>query len=148
MPYLSLTTRGIQAQIKLAHQLAHDYCQGRWLALGGGGYDLYRVVPRAWSMVWAEMSGQALPETIPTAWVERWQPAWQKVQEQNAQAQQAMGILTNAPGFPLTFEDRPEDFPPQPRRWQISRVNRQTAGLARHLLLSSSLRQAFRPPRR
>jgi len=48
--------RGIQAQVKLAHQLADMYCQGRWVAVGGGGYDLYRVVPRAWSIVWAEMS--------------------------------------------------------------------------------------------
>jgi hypothetical protein len=35
----------------------------------------------------------------------------------------------------------------QPRRWEISHTNRQTTALARHLLLSSSLRQAFRPPR-
>ncbi len=25
---------------------------GRWLATGGGGYDAYRVVPRAWALVW------------------------------------------------------------------------------------------------
>lgn len=148
LTHLSLTTRGISAQIKLAHQLAHTYCQGRWLALGGGGYDLYRVVPRAWSMVWAEMSGQTLPEQLPAAWVERWQPAWQKVQEREAEEQQAMGGQVVTARFPLTFLDRREDFQPQPRRWQISSTNRQTASLARHLLLSSSIRQAFRAPRR
>src|SRR5258706_1968950 len=38
LTHLSLTMRGIQAQIKLAHQLADTYCQGRWVAVGGGGY--------------------------------------------------------------------------------------------------------------
>ena len=147
LTHLSLTTRGMQAQMKLAHELAHTYCQGRWLALGGGGYDLYRVVPRAWGMVWAEMSGQTLPERLPETWVERWRPAWLKVREEEAEEQQAMGMKPGSIHFPLTFVDRREDFSPQPRRWEISHTNRQTAALARHLLLSSSLRQAFRPPR-
>lgn len=148
LTHLSLSMRGIQAQIKLAKQLAQTYCRGRWLALGGGGYDLYRVVPRAWGMVWAEMSGQILPETLPDAWVERWRPAWLKIREQEAEEQQAMGMQVSSSDFPLTFADRREDFEPQPRRWEISRANRQSAGLARHLLLSSSIRQAFRTPRR
>lgn len=148
LTHLSLTMNGIAAQIKLAHQLAHTYCQGRWLALGSGGYDLYRVVPRAWGMVWAEMSNQELPKNLPEKWVARWQLDWQKVQEQEAEAQQAMGMQVSTLHFPLTFEDRAEDFSPQPRRWEISHANRQTTGLARHLLLSSSIRQAFRSPRR
>ena len=148
LTHLSLTTRGIQAQIKLAHDLAHTYCQGRWLAVGGGGYDLYRVVPRAWGMVWAEMSGQTLPETLPQTWVDHWHPAWLNVQEEEAEEQQAMGRKPGSAHFPLTFADQRADFSPQPRRWEISHTNRQTAALARHLLLSSSLRQAFRAPRR
>ncbi len=148
LTHLSLTMRGIAAQIKLTHQLANTYCQGRWLALGGGGYDLYRVVPRAWGMVWAEMSGQKLPERLPDEWISRWRPAWFKVQEQEAEEQQAMGMQVSTANFPLTFEDRREEFQPQPRRWEISHTNRSTAALARHLLLSSSLRQAFRTPRR
>ncbi len=55
LTHLELTMRGIAAQMKLTHQLAHTYCQGRWVALGGGGYDPYRVVPRAWVMLWAKM---------------------------------------------------------------------------------------------
>jgi acetoin utilization deacetylase AcuC-like enzyme len=147
LTHLSLTTRGMQAQIKLAHDLAHTYCQGRWLALGGGGYDLYRVVPRVWGMVWAEMSGQALPEQLPETWVNRWRPGWLKVQEEEAEEQQVMGLPPGSTHFPLTFADRREEFKAQPRRWEISHANRQTAALARHLLLSSSLRQAFRRPR-
>ena len=143
LTHLSLTLRGIQAQITLAHQLAHTYCQGRWVALGGGGYDLYRVVPRAWSMVWVEMSDQALPEHLPDAWVERWRPVWSSVEDQEAAAQQVMGKAPAPTNFPTSFQDRPEDFPAQPRRWSISRANRHTVSLVRHLVVPSSVRQAF-----
>ncbi|MGI8563375.1 MAG: acetoin utilization protein AcuC [Candidatus Dormibacter sp.] len=37
------------------HTLAHELCQGRWVALGGGGYALREVVPRAWTLLFAEM---------------------------------------------------------------------------------------------
>jgi acetoin utilization deacetylase AcuC-like enzyme len=39
----------------LFHELAHELCEGRWLALGGGGYAIYEVVPRAWTLFFAEM---------------------------------------------------------------------------------------------
>ncbi|HEX6488531.1 MAG TPA: acetoin utilization protein AcuC [Candidatus Dormibacteraeota bacterium] len=37
------------------HQLAHELCEGRWVATGGGGYAVREVVPRAWSLLFAEM---------------------------------------------------------------------------------------------
>jgi acetoin utilization deacetylase AcuC-like enzyme/GNAT superfamily N-acetyltransferase len=143
LTHLSLTMRGIQAQIKLAHELAHAYCQGRWVALGGGGYDLYRVVPRAWSMLWAEMSHKPLPDVLPQTWVERWRPAWREAEERELAAQHVMGKPAVPSIFPEHFQDRQEDFPAQPRRWSISNANRDTVGLLRHLLLPSSIRQAF-----
>ncbi len=148
LTHLSLTMRGIQAQIELAHRLAHSYCQGRWVALGGGGYDLYRVVPRAWSMLWAEMSEQMLPASLPVAWVERWRPLWHAVEEQEQAAQEVMGKPDMPLVFPLLFQDRPQDFPAQPRRWSISSANRRTAALVRHLLVPPSVRQAFPAARR
>ena len=143
LAHLKLTLRGIQKQMKLAHELAHTYCEGRWVALGGGGYDLYRVVPRAWSMLWAEMSEQQLPLDLPQAWVTRWQPEWHAVEEQEVAAQQVMGKSAASIHFPTTFHDRQEDFPEQPRRWSISRTNRHTVALVRQLLLPPPLRQAF-----
>ena len=143
LTHLSLTMRGIGEQIKLAHQLAHTYCQGRWVALGGGGYDLYRVVPRAWSMVWTEMSEQTLPKELPDVWVNRWRPVWSKVEEREAEEQQVMGKVPGSAHFPTLFEDLPEDFPAQPRRWAISSTNRRTVALVRHLVLAPSIRQAF-----
>ena len=37
------------------HELAHELCDGRWVALGGGGYAIREVVPRAWTLLFAEM---------------------------------------------------------------------------------------------
>jgi acetoin utilization protein AcuC len=37
------------------HELAHELCEGRWVALGGGGYAVDQVVPRAWTLLFAEM---------------------------------------------------------------------------------------------
>jgi acetoin utilization protein AcuC len=44
------------AQIML-HDLAHDLCEGRWLATGGGGYALVQVVPRTWTHLLAVAAG-------------------------------------------------------------------------------------------
>ena len=37
------------------HDLAHELCEGRWVATGGGGYAIREVVPRAWTLLFAEM---------------------------------------------------------------------------------------------
>ena len=52
--------RVYKAMPELIHRLAHQWCEGRWVALGGGGYDIWRVVPRAWSLLWLVMSEQAI----------------------------------------------------------------------------------------
>jgi acetoin utilization deacetylase AcuC-like enzyme len=66
---LALTTRGFRELAKRLHRLAHRHCQGRWVATGGGGYDLERVLPRAWALLWSEMSGRRLPSRLPAAWL-------------------------------------------------------------------------------
>src|SRR5437588_6196270 len=147
LTHLNLTMRGILAQVKMAHQLAHTYCDGRWVAVGGGGYDPYRVVPRAWGMLWAEMSEQTLPTHIPEEWVTRWRPVWQATEEQEEAAQEIMGKAPSPAIFPTTFQDRTEDFPAQPRRLSISHANKLTAALVRHLFIPSAVRHAFPSPR-
>jgi acetoin utilization protein AcuC len=56
----------------LLHRLAHDVCDGRWLATGGGGYELVRVVPRTWTHLLAIAAGAPIdPETAtPDEWRE------------------------------------------------------------------------------
>jgi acetoin utilization protein AcuC len=55
------------------HRWAHRYAGGNWVATGGGGYEWVGVVPRAWTHLLAEASGQPIaPATpIPPAWLER-----------------------------------------------------------------------------
>ena len=54
------------------HGLAHEVCGGRWIATGGGGYELVRVVPRSWTHLLAEAGGAPIePETdTPEEWRE------------------------------------------------------------------------------
>ncbi|MEO4051907.1 acetoin utilization protein AcuC [Solibacillus sp. CAU 1738] len=103
---------------KLAHKLAHEYCEGRWIAVGGGGYDIWRVVPRAWSMIWTEMNDLPCPTgPLPQQWLERWQgespvpfiPTWEdpnplyeaiprkaEIEEKNAQMlKKALHMIRN-----------------------------------------------------
>lgn len=69
------TTMGVYEQIPaLAHELAHTYCGGKWIALGGGGYEIWRVVPRAWAQVWNIMkTGHVMKGPLSASWLEKWQ---------------------------------------------------------------------------
>ena len=73
LTHLSNTISIYQEIPRLAHSLAHQYCSGRWIAVGGGGYDIWRVVPRAWSRIWLEMKGIDPGERIPQKWIDKWQ---------------------------------------------------------------------------
>jgi acetoin utilization protein AcuC len=55
LAHLATTTRIWPRVGQVFHELAHELCEGRWLALGGGGYAIYEVVPRAWTLLFAEM---------------------------------------------------------------------------------------------
>jgi ribosomal protein S18 acetylase RimI-like enzyme len=52
--------------------VAHRFGTGRWLATNGGGYDAYRVVPRAWALTWLAGAHRDAPDAIPAAWREHW----------------------------------------------------------------------------
>jgi acetoin utilization protein AcuC len=53
------------------HELAHSAAGGRWLALGGGGYEVVDVVPRTWAHLVAIASHRPLdPSTpVPAEWL-------------------------------------------------------------------------------
>jgi acetoin utilization protein AcuC len=70
--HLSLSTSSFVRQAALCHELAHSFCEGRWVAVGSGGYDWQRVVPRAWAILWCEMSDRQLPDRLPPPWVSKW----------------------------------------------------------------------------
>jgi acetoin utilization protein AcuC len=68
---IELTTAAYREAARMLHDLAHDAADGRWVATGGGGYQWARVVPRAWTIYFAEMSAANIPDEIPRDWVER-----------------------------------------------------------------------------
>jgi acetoin utilization protein AcuC len=67
---LDLTTRAYRQTARELHTLAHEAAGGRWVATGGGGYQWATVVPRAWTIYFAEMAGVDVADRLPEAWVE------------------------------------------------------------------------------
>jgi acetoin utilization protein AcuC len=67
---LNLTVDAHRACYAALHGLAHEMSGGRWVAVGGGGYETTHVVPRSWSHLLAELTGDPLdPETgTPDSW--------------------------------------------------------------------------------
>ena len=63
---LTLTIDGQRASYLALHELAHEVASGRWLALGGGGYAVVDVVPRAWSHLLSIVQGRPLDSGIST----------------------------------------------------------------------------------
>ncbi|HEX2259230.1 MAG TPA: acetoin utilization protein AcuC [Actinomycetota bacterium] len=69
---LMLTTQTFRRTATMLHELAHKAAGGKWLATGGGGYQWASVVPRAWTIYFAEMAGvEKLPDSIPAEWLQR-----------------------------------------------------------------------------
>lgn len=103
--------------------LADRYADGRWVALGGGGYDKWRVVPRAWSFVWLAMTDHPLLARIqasaesPVTLSEDWRQAW---------ADEAGGI----DALPEQWLDDLLQWTPMPRRDAIQAANQVTCNRA------------------
>ncbi|HUQ43646.1 MAG TPA: acetoin utilization protein AcuC [Candidatus Limnocylindria bacterium] len=72
LAHLMVTTTAMGRAARLVDELAHRHGGGRWLATGGGGYDVYRVVPRMWAQVWLAQSHAAVLGELSPAWRERW----------------------------------------------------------------------------
>lgn len=72
LAHLGLTVDGQRTSYAMLHDLAHEHAGGRWVACGGGGYELADVVPRAWTHLLAIAAGGPLdPQTeTPAAWRE------------------------------------------------------------------------------
>ena len=92
LAHLSLTTTAMGEAARLVDRTAHRYAGGRWLATGGGGYAIYRVVPRVWALTWLAGAHREAPRRLPAKWLERW--AWDA-------SRWADDLL------PETFEDEP-----------------------------------------
>ena len=70
LAHLAVSVDAQRAAAEALHGWAHEYADGRWLALGGGGYAVVDVVPRTWTHLVAIAAGVPVPpETeVPESW--------------------------------------------------------------------------------
>lgn len=117
LTHLMCTTNIYRYIPKLAHEIAHKYCNGRWLAVGGGGYDIWRVVPRTWSMIWLEMNDlrDKSRGELPKTWINNWQ--------ERAPVQ-----------LPRKWEDELNSYDSIPRNKEITEMNHITLNNALSIL--------------
>lgn len=108
LTHLSATMKIYREIPKLAHEIAHQYCGGKWIAVGGGGYDIWRVVPRAWALIWLEMTENSnCYGDLPEEWLENWQK--------------------EAPiNLPTEWDDPEQLYKPIPRKAEITEKNLRT----------------------
>ncbi|MDQ0272142.1 acetoin utilization protein AcuC [Cytobacillus purgationiresistens] len=120
LTHLSATMKIYKEIPRLAHELAHQYCDGKWIAVGGGGYDLWRVVPRAWAHIWLEMTENSnCYGALPQEWIGAWKE--------------------KAPvALPTNWEDLDGLYAPIPRKGEISEKNLKTLEKALYPLRNKS----------
>lgn len=70
LTHLNLSVDGQREAASAVGSLAARYCDNRWIATGGGGYDVTGVVPRAWSHLIGMVTQRPVPLStpVPEAW--------------------------------------------------------------------------------
>lgn len=108
---LQLSLDGMALSYRMIADLAERYAGGRWVALGGGGYAMPSVVPRAWTHLIATVAGDPVdPSTpVPDAWNEPLGEA---------------GPETMGEGAEVTFSSFEDGFDPASRLDQAIRATR------------------------
>jgi acetoin utilization protein AcuC len=72
LAHLAISVDAQKLVAEALHDLAHELCQGRWVALGGGGYEIVGVVPRSWTHLTAIAAHRPIDllTPIPARWLE------------------------------------------------------------------------------
>jgi acetoin utilization protein AcuC len=128
LAHLQVTTTAMGRAARLVDEVAHRFAGGRWLATGGGGYDVYRVVPRAWALTWLAGAHREPPTETPADWRERWASEAASYGQWPA---------------PTTFDDEPNAGLPGDLRQESAAVeSRATAGVVRRVVVPRLLQEA------
>jgi acetoin utilization protein AcuC len=69
LAHMNITTRGFCRVVEMIKTIAP-----KWVALGGGGYDMANVA-RAWTLAWAIMNGTSAPTEIPDCFLQQYTDA-------------------------------------------------------------------------
>jgi len=101
---LDISVDAQRAAALMVCDLAERFADGRWVATGGGGYDLVSTVPRAWAHLVAVVAGQPIDPGSPTP------PAWlEYVHDLLGRG----GPATMTEGRPATFRPWEQGFDPE-----------------------------------
>lgn len=65
LAHLLVSLDGQRMAFEAIHRWAHRHADGRWVAVGGGGYEWVDVVPRAWTHLIAEAAGHPIAPDTP-----------------------------------------------------------------------------------
>ncbi|MCX6498862.1 MAG: acetoin utilization protein AcuC [Arthrobacter sp.] len=70
LTHLNISVDGQREAATAINNLAARYCEDRWIATGGGGYNVITVVPRSWSHLIAIAAGRPVPlrTAVPEDW--------------------------------------------------------------------------------
>lgn len=99
---LNLTVDAQVASYTMIERWADEFCGGKWVATGGGGYAVVEVVPRAWTHLLAVMSKNPIDPQTPTP--EQWRQAL---------GEDAPRSMTD--GVPAEFEPFDDGYNPSSR---------------------------------
>ncbi|MBN6202766.1 acetoin utilization protein AcuC [Staphylococcus saprophyticus] len=75
LTHMSCTLNTLYQIPYIIKSLADTYTNGKVMMFGGGGYNIWKVVPRAWSHVFLALIEAPPPQgQLPSQWLEKWQP--------------------------------------------------------------------------
>ncbi len=66
LAHLALSVDAQRRACLMMHELAHSTAGGRWVLVGGGGYQRVQVVPRTWTHLLAVAAGEPVDPRVPT----------------------------------------------------------------------------------
>ena len=105
LTHMNCTLNSLYSIPYIIQDLANRYCNHKVLMFGGGGYNIWRVVPRAWSHVFLSLIGEPIQRGyLPLNWINKWK-------------------LYSTVKLPKRWEDRLNDYAYIPRTKEISDKN-------------------------
>ncbi|RLF10717.1 MAG: acetoin utilization protein AcuC [Thermoprotei archaeon] len=69
LAHLALTTQAYSEIADVMHEVAHKYAGGKYVMVGGGGYNV-ETVARGWTIMLSRLLGVELPDELPSSWIE------------------------------------------------------------------------------
>ncbi|WP_370147733.1 acetoin utilization protein AcuC [Streptacidiphilus sp. EB129] len=90
LAHLAVSLDAQRAVAAALAQLADTHAEGRWLALGGGGYAVADVVPRSWTHLVAIAAGHPIAPEEPTP--EEWRAEVHRLTRQHAPERMTDGM--------------------------------------------------------